>query len=145
MADNSKDQRVGYKHPPKKSQFPPGVSGNPSGRPRASRTWQRDLRDELNELVRTAEGEITKQRAILKALVANAIEGDPRAIAVLLSTCARALSDESNAEHDKPPPAEEFEILRDFVAKEERRRAAEKRQVPEVPTQSTSKGVTDES
>jgi hypothetical protein len=79
---------AGYGKPPKHAQFKRGKSGNPSGRPKGSRNFRSDLRDELNAVIAVEDRgravEITKQRAIVKSFVAKAIDGDLRAIAALL-------------------------------------------------------------
>jgi hypothetical protein len=88
---------VGYKHPPRDHQFRSGQSGNPSGRPKGSRNFKSELRDELSELITFREGDreiqISKQRALIKSLVASAIEGNQRAAATLLAICVRVFAD----------------------------------------------------
>jgi hypothetical protein len=68
---------VGYKQPPTHLQFQPGQSGNPNGRPKGTRNFKSDLRDELSETISFREGNrelsISKQRALIKRLVASAI------------------------------------------------------------------------
>jgi hypothetical protein len=83
------DCDVGYGKPPKNSQFKPGQSGNPKGRPKGIKNLNTDLEEELNEkLVLTEAGktiETTKQRAMLKSLFAKALKGDTRASNILLN------------------------------------------------------------
>jgi hypothetical protein len=103
------DFRVGYGRPPKEHQFRPGQSGNPTGRPKGARSFKSDLHDELGELISISDDnatvEVTKQRAIIKTLLRLAIAGDPRAIATIVSSCARAFveenSDEAESAEDK--------------------------------------------
>ena len=95
---NSNPQ-VGYGRPPAEHQFRPGQSGNPSGRPKGARSFKSDLRDELGEVVSINDDnnktiEVTKQRAIIKTLLRMAITGDPRAIATIIGSCARAFGDD---------------------------------------------------
>jgi Family of unknown function (DUF5681) len=90
---------VGYGHPPAEHQFRPGQSGNPSGRPKGVRSFKSDLCAELGEVVAVCDDndktvEVTKQRAIIKTLLRMAIAGDPRAIATIVGSCARALGDD---------------------------------------------------
>jgi hypothetical protein len=74
---------VGYKNPPKDTQFKPGKSGNPSGRPKGSRNLRTDLMEELDEKIVVSEGgqqrTISKQRALVKAMMAKGMKGDTSA------------------------------------------------------------------
>jgi hypothetical protein len=113
MRKNSdSDFRVGYGRPPKEHQFRAGQSGNPTGRPKGARSFKSDLRDELGELVSISDDnatvEVTKQRAIIKTLLRLAIAGDPRAIATIVSSCARAFIEENS---DEPESAEDKAIM----------------------------------
>ena len=99
------DRDVGYKKPPRHSQFKKGQSGNAKGRPRGTRNFQSDLRDELAELVNVREnGSVTRvssQRAALKQLRAKALKGDQRALDKLLALAERHGIDDAadEAEH----------------------------------------------
>ena len=79
---------VGYKRPPKHTQFQKGRSGNPNGRPKGTRNLKTDLLEELAETIVIREGErprqVSKQRAFVKTLMAKALKGDMRAAAPLL-------------------------------------------------------------
>ena len=96
--DSNSNHHVGYGRPPEEHQFRPGQSGNPSGRPKGARSFKTDLRDELGEVISISDGnktiEVTKQRAIIKTLLSMAIAGDPRAIATIVGSCARAFGDD---------------------------------------------------
>lgn len=84
----SDDYEVGYGKPPKNMQFKPGESGNPKGRPRGTKNLATDLSEELAEKIVVNEGgrqlKISKQRAMIKSLLAKALKGDTRAASVLL-------------------------------------------------------------
>jgi hypothetical protein len=90
MADGPDDDEVGYKSPPKHSQFKPGISGNPRGRPKGSRGFKTELAEALNARVRVVENgrrrSITTVAATLRRLVERAVtKGDLRAIERLLT------------------------------------------------------------
>lgn len=101
---------IGHGHPPKHSQFRPGQSGNPSGRPKKARSIRSDLTEELSATIRISDGktsdEISKQRAIIKALVNAALAGNLRAVATVLDFCAK---NQDDATYDIS--LEEIEIL----------------------------------
>lgn len=84
----SDDYEVGYKKPPKHAQFQPGQSGNPKGRPTGVKNLATDLGEELEQKIVVTEGgksiTTTKQRAMVKTLMAKALSGDVRAIDLLL-------------------------------------------------------------
>ena len=83
------DYSVGYRRPPQHSQFQPGVSGNPKGRPTGVKNLATDLEEELSQKILVTEGgkpqQTTKQRAMVKSLMAKALKGDTRAASVLIS------------------------------------------------------------
>ena len=85
----SKDYDVGFGKPPKHSQFKKGQSGNPKGRPKGVKNIATDIKEELEEFVHITEGNqtktVTKQRALIKALLSKASKGDVRAAQTLLS------------------------------------------------------------
>jgi hypothetical protein len=80
---------VGYKRPPKATQFKPGQSGNPKGRPKRAKNFATAIEAELNARVTTMENGkkriMTKRQAIATRLVNKAASGDPRALPILLN------------------------------------------------------------
>jgi hypothetical protein len=88
-SNSSKGYDVGYGKPPKNAQFKPGQTGNPGGRPKGSRNANTVLRNfVLEEITITENGSkrrLTKLELIVKRLVDRGIDGDLRAIAMLLA------------------------------------------------------------
>ncbi|MDB5497291.1 MAG: hypothetical protein JWP28_1322 [Phenylobacterium sp.] len=123
MTDRKPDYEVGYGKPPAASRFKPGRSGNPNGRPKGAKNLATDLAEELGETIRIREGDrelrVSKQRAMLKALVAKALKGDARAASLLITLVAKATAeaDGAPAPADAPLADVDRQILDDFLAR----------------------------
>src|SRR6266849_4532462 len=80
---------VGFGKPPRSTQFKPGQSGNPAGRPRGAKNFATALEDELRAPVTVTENgkrkRISKREVIAKHLVNKAASGDLKAIPLLLN------------------------------------------------------------
>jgi hypothetical protein len=109
--------KVAYGNPPKATRFKPGQSGNPKGRPKGTPNLATDLAAELSEQVTVREGgqaqRISKQRALIKSLMAKALDGDVRATTALLALYARVISEPSEDE-GRPIDDDELLIIRRF-------------------------------
>lgn len=85
---SDKSYPIGYKKPPKTTQFKPGQSGNPKGRPKGTKNLGTDLQEELAEKILVTEGDkqhtLSKQRAMIKTMFAKALKGDMRAADALI-------------------------------------------------------------
>lgn len=92
---NDDGDKVGYGNPPRHSQFRPGQSGNPRGRPRGARGVKTDLAAELSSVWTTSiNGRAikgTKQRLMFRTLTARAATGDVKAAAILLPLILQVL------------------------------------------------------
>jgi|SRR5208283_1362649 len=99
---------VGYRKPPEATRFKPGRSGNPKGRPKGSANLATDLPAELGEQITVREGgrprRISKQRALVKSLMAKALQGDVRATTAVLTLYARLITE---------PPEDEGRAIED--------------------------------
>jgi len=111
---------IGYGKPPKATRFQKGKSGNPRGRPKGSLNLATDLASELGELITVSEHgrprRVSKQRALIKSLMAKALQGDIRAATALLALYARVTAEAP----DKPDEAldgQELAILRRFASR----------------------------
>jgi hypothetical protein len=114
----AEDYAVGYGRPPKHGQFEKGRSGNPKGRPKGTRNLATDLEEELSALILVREGtqskHISKQRAMVKALLAKAIKGDTKAINIALSLMCRLFQIEEADLSEATLPEDDRAILEAF-------------------------------
>lgn len=93
MASSKKRSTAGTKRaggtPPAAYQFRPGQSGNPRGRPKRSRNLTKLIDAELDQLVELSENgrpvKLSKREVLAKRLVNDAIQGDKKSQAILLS------------------------------------------------------------
>ena|SRR5437763_673031 len=109
---------VGYGKPPKRMQFKRSRSGNPKGRPKGSRKLASDLAAELSEQITVREDgrsrRISKQRALIKSLMARALQGEVRATAAMLTLYARVITEPADDTNDQIEH-DELQILRRFA------------------------------
>ena len=79
MPENE-DEDIGYKQPPKATQWKPGQSGNPKGRPKRIKDLEKLVDHELSLTIRITEGgetvTLTKREVFIKGLVNAALKGD---------------------------------------------------------------------
>ena len=113
MSQNN-DNAIGYGRPPKATQFRPGESGNPNGRPKGSRNFLTELQAELNSTTTVTENgrqlAVTKQLAMIKNLIAAAIDGNMRATTTVLTLCAKMAAEDDALERSELS-SDDLEIL----------------------------------
>jgi hypothetical protein len=111
-------RNVGYGKPPRASQFRKGRSGNPKGRPKGSLNLATDLASELGETITVREDgqprRVSKQRALVKSLMAKALQGDVKATAALLALYARVIVEHPD-DQSQTIEVDELQILRRFA------------------------------
>jgi hypothetical protein len=109
---------VGYKNPPQHTQFKPGQSGNPKGRPKDTKNLRTDLGEELAEKITVTEGGqqlvISKQRAMLKSLMAKSIKGETAAARALINLIVGLEMADSQDKQAEPFGDDDLEILAAF-------------------------------
>ena len=117
----NKDFSIGYKKPPRSTQFQPGQSGNPAGRPKGIKNLATDLKEELEEKITITENgtllEITKQRAMFKTLMAKALKGDSRASSVLIGLAISMEQVDSSQHTIHVFPEEDLAIIENLKAR----------------------------
>jgi hypothetical protein len=90
---SSPDYEVGYRRPPKQSQFKKGKSGNPNGRPREKTNLLSVFEAMLGEAdVKASNGTkvMTKREAMMRTLVNEAMQLNQKAFAKFLKLARRA-------------------------------------------------------
>lgn len=89
------NQDVGYKKPPKETQFKKGQSGNPKGRPKGSgklkstkdleSIFLESLDQEITVTIQGKEEKITKYEALIHANLNQALQGDKVASQLIIT------------------------------------------------------------
>jgi hypothetical protein len=106
------EYQVGYRHPPHKTRFRPGESGNPRGRPKGARNLAAVVAATLSERVAVNENgrrkRITKLEAAVKQLVNRAASGEVRSMQMLL---ALVQAGEAQAPQDDAETATRDDVL----------------------------------
>jgi hypothetical protein len=124
MGSDFDDNGVGYRRPPKHSQFKKGCSGNPKGRPKRVSSFKADLSAELQEKVTLTENgkerKITKQRAFIKTLTAAAIKKDIKAVTALLA-CMRYFGVGVEEQAIENVDVEDLELLENYLAQQRKK------------------------
>jgi hypothetical protein len=109
---------VGYGRPPTASQFQPGKSGNPNGRPKGRRNASSMARDALertiNVKVRGTWRKMTVRKAAYLRLGEKAVAGDAKALDYLLSLESQEHPPGPDQTETDRSAAKDLAILQDF-------------------------------
>jgi Family of unknown function (DUF5681) len=113
QSKKASEYEVGYRRPPQHTRFQRGSSGNPQGRPRASKNLVAVFETALNERVPVNDNgkrkKITMFQAITKQLVRKAAGGDHRTLRLVFDMWFRLHPD------GKQEPSA-FELMRSLAA-----------------------------
>jgi hypothetical protein len=113
------DYAVGYRRPPKASQFTTGKSGNPRGRPKGSRSVGAILQEIIRQKIAVTEKGKTRRMSALEVmfrrLVNDAMRSDARAMKLLLSLVDRYGDSPEAALHLGDVLAEDRAILAQYL------------------------------
>jgi len=118
------DDAVGYGRPPRASQFKPGKSGNPKGRPKGSKSVRTLVEDVANLKVNVREGgrdrKVNVMQAGLLRLAEKVIDGDSKAFATLWALVMQHQPDQIENIDAAELSEDDEELLREFVARKRR-------------------------
>ena len=118
--DSGEDHTVGYCRPPVHTQFKPGQSGNPAGRPKGVRNLMTDVKRTLQTPIKVKEGGRTRKRSTqegaLMVLREKALKGDARALDRLFELALRFNNDATESRGFEPLGADDQAILDAYVA-----------------------------
>ena len=149
MADDEHDYKVGHGHPPLRTRFKKGQSGNPGGR--SKKNLPALLADALNEPVFvTIDGErrkITKREAVVHQLVNKSISADLRATKMLFDMMKDA-EQKAGVAATPPEPRQldeaDKEVLQNFIERIREQVLAEVAEKRREAAGSTGDGPDDE-
>ena len=109
---------VGYARPPTSSQFEPGQSGNPKGRPKGARNAssmaRAALERQINVKVKGAWRKMTVRKAAYLRLAERAVAGDAKALDYLLSLESEEHPPGPDQAETERSAAKDLVILQDF-------------------------------
>jgi hypothetical protein len=112
------DYVVGYRRPPRASQFTAGQSGNPKGRPKGTRPVGAILQEILRQKVTVTKNGKTCRIPAIEAMfrrLANEAMREPRAMKLLLSLIERYGASPEATPHLGDVLAEDREILAQYL------------------------------
>jgi len=113
MTDDTRD--VGYGKPPKATQFKPGKSGNPKGRPKGSKSLKTLVRKIMDERVVLREGgkklKISKREAIVRNQIHKAALGNDRATQRALDLDMRFADPDEQPIEGRPLTLDDLAVL----------------------------------
>jgi len=114
--------KVGYKKPPQEGQFKKGQSGNPRGRTSGSKNMKAVFEELLQKPIPIRQGDrqtsIPMTQALLMALMKKAVQGDIKAVELVLKTaekCQLLLPTTVKAEPAPITWTQEHEAMKPFI------------------------------
>jgi Family of unknown function (DUF5681) len=114
-SSSKNDYEIGYRKPPKHSQFQPGQSGNPAGRRKGLRNFKTDVVSTLAMPLKVKEGGRTRtrstQEAALMMIRNKACQGHDPSLKCLFELAQRFNSDADETGSDQALSTEDETIL----------------------------------
>ena len=129
---------VGYGRPPVETQFKPGTSGYPNGRPRKSRNLKTIIRNALTASVIVREGEkkrsVSKLEGVVLRQLESALKGNDKAALATLKMAAQVgLLDVGDKEMESPHlSAGEQQIIDELLSGNTKKKRSKRRATPQT-------------
>jgi hypothetical protein len=115
----SRDYEIGYRRPPRTTQFKPGQSGNPRGRPKGARSVGTILLDVSGRRIAVTENGETRRiptiEVVLRRLANDAIRGDRLAAKLFISLVERNAHSPATLLETGDLLAEDRDILKQYM------------------------------
>ena len=112
---------VGYKKPPRHSQFKPGQSGNPHGRPKGSRNIRTHVQRLLDAPILVKEDgktrKISRAEAIAIQFVNMAARGEPKGLAAVMNLTREYDSASGDSQSSALSRAEDAAVMAGVIAR----------------------------
>jgi hypothetical protein len=128
---------IGYRRPPESGRFKKGKSGNPKGRPKGSTNFLTILEQELCQSIVVNENgkkkTITRMQAMVKRIVAGALQGDLKALMTLFEILRRTGKFEQSSVEAMLPDNYQS-VLDSYLAQRERTASTKLTKTPEART-----------
>lgn len=143
MSDEDEDEKkkrgdyeVGYGKPPRHTQFQPGQSGKPSGRPKGAKGTKKNIRNMLNRATPVKIGDEVKHLSTfdlsMERLIEGVRKGDKTAIARVVALAREIDKDDDlkaaaapqASAHVEPLTDEDHDIILEFLAAQKKLRDA---------------------
>jgi hypothetical protein len=104
MTKKANVERVGYKSPPRHTQFPPGKSGNSKGRPKGRKNLRKQFLDIIEETITVNENgrrrKLRKGDVALRQVVNKAMTGESRSVKLFFELLRQFVHD---SDHEREP------------------------------------------
>jgi hypothetical protein len=125
---------IGYRRPPASGRFKNGSSGNPKGRPKGARNFLTLLDQELAQTIVVTENgkkkSVTRMQAMVKRVVAGALQGEQKALLTLVEILRRTGKFEPAEVDDLLP--DNYESILDAYVETRRKSGTKPEQPPSI-------------